>query len=157
MNDPRRVVVLKGGPSLERGVSLRSGAQAQEALERLGHEVVGIDVGPELVPRLRAERPDAAFIALHGRDGEDGTVQALLEALGIPYTGSRPAACALCTDKALAKYLMREAGIPTPAFHWLREDAIRQLGGAAVVEDIEARLGFPLVVKPARQGSALGV
>jgi D-alanine-D-alanine ligase len=152
-----RLAVLKGGPSLERQVSLRSGAHAQEALERLGHEVLGIDVGPDLVPVLRAERPDVAFIALHGRNGEDGTLQALLEAIGIPYTGSGPAACARCTDKALAKYLMREAGIPTPEFRFLREESIKQLGAAAAVEDIEGGLGLPLVVKPARQGSALGV
>ena len=157
MSAAGRVAVLKGGPSLERHVSLRSGAHAQEALERLGHEVLGLDLGPDLVPVLRAERPDVAFIALHGRDGEDGTVQALLEAIGIPYTGSGPAACARCTDKALAKHLMREAGIPTPDFHFLREDSIKQLGAAAAVEDIEDRLGLPLVVKPARQGSALGV
>ena len=131
MSAAGRVAVLKGGPSLERHVSLRSGAHAQEALEGLGHEVLGLDVGPDLVPVLRAERPDVAFIALHGRDGEEGTLQALLEAIGVPYTGSGPAACARCTDKALAKYLMRDAGIPTPAFHSLREDAIRLLGAGA--------------------------
>ena len=88
MSAAGRVAVLKGGPSLERQVSLRSGAHAQQALERLGHEVLGLDLGPDLVPVLRAERPDVAFIALHGRDGEDGTLQALLEAIGVPYTGS---------------------------------------------------------------------
>jgi D-alanine-D-alanine ligase len=157
MGGAQRVAVLKGGPSLERHVSLRSGAHAQEALERLGHEVIALDVGPELVARLREERPDAAFIAMHGSDGEDGTVQSLLEAIGLPYTGSGPAACARCTDKALAKYLMREAGVPTPAFHTLREESIKQLGAAGALADIEAGLGFPLVVKPASQGSALGV
>ncbi|HWX74947.1 MAG TPA: D-alanine--D-alanine ligase [Solirubrobacteraceae bacterium] len=157
MSDAKKVAVLKGGPSLERPVSLRSGAHAQEALTRLGHDVVGLDVGPELVAQLRTDPPDAAFIALHGRDGEDGTVQALLEALGIPYTGSGPAACVRCTDKVLAKHLMREAGIPTLEFHSLREGSIRQLGAADALAAIEARLGFPLVVKPASQGSALGV
>ena len=157
MSAGSRVAVLKGGPSLERQVSLRSGAHAQEALERLGHEVLALDVGSDLIPVLRAEQPDVAFIALHGPDGEDGTVQALLEAIGTPYTGSGPAACARCTDKALAKYLMREAEIPTPDFRFLREDSIKQLGAAAAVEDIEGGLGLPLVVKPARQGSALGV
>jgi D-alanine-D-alanine ligase len=157
MTASKKVAVLKGGPSLERQVSLRSGAHAQEALVRLGHEVVGLDVGPELVPQLQAQAPDAAFIALHGREGEDGTVQALLEAIGIPYTGSGPAACARCTDKVLAKYLMREAGVPTLDFHFLREESIKHLGAAAAVSDIQARLGFPLVVKPASQGSALGV
>ena len=149
--------MLKGGPSLERHVSLRSGAHAQEALERLGHEVLGLDVGPDLVPVLRAERPDVAFIALHGRDGEEGTLQALLEAIGVPYTGSGPAACARCTDKALAKHLMRDAGIPTPDFYSFNETAFKELGAAGALPEMEERLEFPIVVKPAGQGSALGV
>jgi D-alanine-D-alanine ligase len=153
----KKVAVLKGGGSLERTVSLRSGARAQSALGRLGHEVVAIDAGPELVAQLHDCRPDVAFIALHGRDGEDGTVQGLLEAIGIPYTGSGPSACMRCTDKALAKYLMREAGIPTPDFSAFKESAIKDLGVAAALADVESRLGFPLVVKPSSQGSALGV
>ncbi|HEY4427255.1 MAG TPA: D-alanine--D-alanine ligase [Solirubrobacteraceae bacterium] len=157
MSDTYKVAVLKGGRSLERSVSLRSGAHVQEALERLGHEVVPIDAGPELVPELLAARPDTAFIALHGRDGEDGTVQGLLEAIGIAYTGSGPAACVCSTDKALAKLLMRKAGVPTPDFHFLRETSIKELGAGAAMGDIERRLGFPLVVKPAVGGSALGV
>jgi D-alanine-D-alanine ligase len=152
-----RVAVLKGGRSLERAVSLRSGAQVQEALRRLGHEVLPIDVGPELVAELLEASPDVAFVALHGRSGEDGTVQELLEAIGVPYTGSGPAACACCTDKALAKHLMRAAGIPTPGFHVLGEHAIKELGANATLPAIEGGLGFPLVVKPARQGSALGI
>jgi D-alanine-D-alanine ligase len=155
--DVKRVAVLKGGSSLERNVSLRSGAQAQDALGRLGHDVVAIDAGPGLVEQLRAGKLDAAFIALHGRDGEDGTVQGLLEALGIPYTGSTPSACMRCTDKVLAKHLMREAGIPTPDFHFFRESSFKELGAAAALADVERGLGFPLVVKPASQGSALGV
>jgi D-alanine-D-alanine ligase len=153
----KRVAVLKGGSSLERKVSLRSGAQAQGALARRGYDVVAIDAGPELVEQLREAELDAAFIALHGSDGEDGTVQALLEAIGIPYTGSGPSACMRCTDKVLAKYLMREASIPTPDFHFFRESTFKELGAAAALADVELRLGFPLVVKPASQGSALGV
>src|SRR6185312_17003869 len=113
MSAAKRVAVLKGGGSLERAVSLRSGARAEEALRRLGHDVVAIDVGHDMLAQLLATAPDVAFVALHGRDGEDGTVQALLEAIDLPYTGSNPGACMRCTDKALAKYLMREAGIPT--------------------------------------------
>jgi D-alanine-D-alanine ligase len=157
MSAAQKVAVLKGGRSLERQVSLRSGAHAQEALARLGHDPVAIDVGPELVSQLHEAKPDAAFIALHGPDGEDGTVQALLEAIGIPYTGSGPSACMCCTDKVLAKHLMGKAGIPTPEFHSFREAAIKELGAAAAVADVEAKIGFPLVVKPASQGSALGV
>jgi D-alanine-D-alanine ligase len=152
----KKVAVLKGGGSLERTVSLRSGARAQSALGRLGHEVVAIDAGPEFVAQLHDCRPDVAFIALHGRDGEDGTVQGLLEAIGVPYTGSGPSACMRATDKALAKYLMREAGIPTPDFSAFKESAIKDLGVAAALGDVGRRLGFPLVVKPSSQGSALG-
>jgi D-alanine-D-alanine ligase len=157
MSEARKVAVLKGGRSLERSVSLRSGAQVQDGLARLGHGVVALDVGPELVPELLASGPDVAFVALHGRDGEDGTVQGLLEAIELPYTGSGPAACMRCTDKVLAKYLMRGAGIPTLEFHSFREASIKELGAAAAVSDVEGKLSFPLVVKPARQGSALGV
>jgi D-alanine-D-alanine ligase len=153
----RRIAVLEGGASLERSVSLRSGARVQSALRRLGHEVSAIDGGPDLVERLLAERPDAAFVALHGRDGEDGTIQELLEALEIPYTGSGPAACMRCTDKVLAKHLMLAAGIPTPRFRCLHEASVKDLGAGGTRPAIEAALGFPLVVKPAHGGSALGV
>jgi D-alanine-D-alanine ligase len=152
-----KVAVLKGGRSLERSVSLRSGARVEDALERLGHDVVGIDVGGDLVPRLRDVRPDAAFVALHGRDGEDGTVQELLEIAGIPYTGSGVSACIRCSDKVLAKHLMRDAGLPTPDFFAFNETAFRELGAAAALSAMEERLAFPIVVKPASQGSALGI
>ncbi|MHB8234361.1 MAG: D-alanine--D-alanine ligase family protein [Solirubrobacteraceae bacterium] len=157
MSVAKRVAVLKGGRSLERNVSLRSGAHAQEALARLGHEVVAIDVDSQLVSRLLESEAQAALIALHGPDGEDGTMQALLEAIGMPYTGSGPAACMCCTDKVLAKHLMRSAGIPTPPFHSLREASIKEFGAAEALGRVEAALGFPLVVKPASGGSALGV
>jgi D-alanine-D-alanine ligase len=154
---PRRVAVLKGGRSLERQVSLRSGARVEDALARLGHEVVAIDVGLDLIGQLREARPDVAFIAMHGRDGEDGTVQELLEILDIPYTGSGVLACARATDKVLAKHLMLEAGIPTPDFFAFNETAFRELGAAEALEAIEERLDFPIVVKPSSQGSALGI
>jgi D-alanine-D-alanine ligase len=152
-----RVAVLKGGRSLERQVSLRSGARVEDALERLGHEVVGIDVGADLVARLRELRPDVAFVALHGREGEDGTVQELLEILGVPYTGPGPSSCARCWDKVLAKHLMRDAGIPTPDFYAFSQAAFKELGAADALVEIEDRLAFPVVVKPARGGSALGI
>jgi D-alanine-D-alanine ligase len=152
-----RVAVLKGGRSLERQVSLRSGARVEDALARLGHEVVSIDVALDLIRRLRQTQPDVAFIAMHGRDGEDGTVQELLEILGIPYTGSGVLACARATDKVLAKHLMVEAGIPTPEFFAFNETAFRELGAAEALPAIEERLDFPIVVKPSSQGSALGI
>ena len=152
-----RVAVLRGGSSLEHGVSLRSAARVEDALRELGHEVIGIDVDRELVSRLRAERPDVVFIALHGPGGEDGTVQELLEILGLPYTGPGVAACALCMDKVAAKHEMRAAGLPTPDWAAFNATAFHQLGAADTLEEIEERLGFPLVVKPASQGSSLGV
>ena len=152
-----RVAVLKGGRSLERQVSLRSGARVADALERLGHEVVPIDVGPDLVAALGAEAPDVAFIALHGRDGEDGTIQELLEVMGIPYTGSGVSACIRAADKVLAKHAMRDQGIPTPDFYAFNETAFESLGAAQALPAIEERLAFPIVVKPARGGSALGI
>src|ERR671926_725300 len=152
-----RVAVLKGGTSLERQVSLRSGARVEDALERLGHDVVAIDAGPDLIDRLRDASPDAAFVAMHGRDGEDGTVQELLEILGIPYTGSGVLACVRSIDKVLAKHLLAEAKIPTPEFFAFSETAFRQLGAADTLPAIEERLDFPIVVKPASGGSALGI
>jgi D-alanine-D-alanine ligase len=151
------VAVLKGGRSLERNVSLTSGARVQDALERLGHDVVAIDVGHDLVTRLQGGAPDVAFVALHGRDGEDGTVQELLEVLGIPYTGSGVSSCIRCADKVLAKHAFRDAGLPTPDFFAWNEAAFKQLGAADALPAIEERLEFPIVVKPARQGSALGI
>ena len=124
-----RIAVLKGGDSLERQVSIRSGARVEDALERLGHDVVGIDVGTNLVDRLRAERPDVAFVALHGRGGEDGTVQELLELLGIPYTASGPSACIRCMDKVIAKHMLRDAGIPTPDFYAFSQAAFETMDG----------------------------
>ena len=152
-----RVAVLKGGRSLERQVSLKSGARVEDALRRLGHDVDEVDVGQDLVTRLTQNQPDIAFVALHGRDGEDGTVQELLEVLGIPYTGSRVAACVRASDKVLAKHAMRDAGVPTPDFFAFSEAAFKGLGAAKAMPAISSRLSFPLVVKPASQGSALGI
>jgi D-alanine-D-alanine ligase len=152
-----KIAVLKGGKSLERGVSLRSGARVEDALGSLGHEIVSLDVGADLVARLRDEKPDVAVIALHGPGGEDGTVQELLEILGIAYTGPGVAACGRCADKVVAKQLFRAAGMPTPDWFAFNSTAFGELGAADTLEEIEARLGFPLVVKPSGQGSALGV
>ena len=152
-----QIAVLKGGRSLERQVSLRSASRVQDALERLGHHVMPVDVGPDLVDRLIETQPELAFVALHGRDGEDGTVQELLEALGIPYTGSGVSACIRAADKVLAKHAMRDRDIPTPDFFAFSETAFNDLGAAQALPALEQRLGFPIVVKPASQGSALGI
>ena len=152
-----KVAVLKGGRSLERGVSLRSGARVEDALERLGHEVLPIDVGPDLVKRLVAEEPDVAFVAMHGVGGEDGTVQELLEILGVPFTGPGAAACARCMDKVQAKDAIEEAGLPTPDWFAFNQTAFREFGAADALGRLEETLGFPLVVKPSSGGSSLGV
>jgi D-alanine-D-alanine ligase len=152
-----RVAVLKGGSSLERQVSLRSGARVEEALERLGHEVDRVDVGSNLIARLRDFGPDVAFVVLHGRDGEDGTVQELLEILGIPYTGSGVLGCIRSMDKVLTKHLLRQERIPTPEFFAFNETAFKRLGAGETLAAIEDRLEFPIVVKPASGGSALGI
>jgi D-alanine-D-alanine ligase len=152
-----KVAVLKGGRSLERGISLRSGARVEDALERLGHEVLPLEADGDLVKRLAAERPDIAFVAMHGPGGEDGTAQELLEILGIPFTGPGVAACTRCIDKVLAKHELRSAGIPTPDWFAFNETAFRELGAADALAGLEERLGFPLVVKPSRGGSALGI
>ncbi len=152
-----KVAVLKGGRSLERGISLRSGARVEDALERLGHEVLPFDAGGDLVRGLTLTEPDVAFVAMHGLGGEDGTAQELLEILGIPFTGPGVAACIRCIDKVLAKNELRSAGIPTPDWFAFNETAFRELGAGDALGSLEERLGFPLVVKPSRGGSALGV
>lgn len=152
-----RVAVLRGGRSLERAVSMNSGAQVAQALEQLGHEVLPVDPGPGLIEALLAEQVACAFIALHGREGEDGTLQAALEAAGIPYTGSGPAACALCSDKDLAKRLLAGAGLPTLPARSLAERAVRELGAAATLQRVATDVGPELIVKPVHGGSAIGV
>jgi D-alanine-D-alanine ligase len=152
-----RVAVLKGGRSLERQVSLRSGARVEDALGSLGHEVLPVDVGADLVSGLKSDRPDVAFVALHGVDGEDGTVQELLEILDLPYTGPGVAACRRAIDKPAAKQELRESGVPTPDWVSFSATAFSELGAGDALEEIERGLGFPLVIKPARGGSALGV
>lgn len=152
-----KVAVLKGGASLERQVSLRSGARIAEALRGHGHDVVEIDVDQGLVLNLREAQPDAAFIALHGRGGEDGTIQELLEMVGIPYTGCGVLGSTLTMDKSLTKLLLQKQGLPTPQFVSFGESAFKSLGASDALDQVQSLLGFPVVVKPARQGSALGV
>ena len=153
-----KVAVLKGGRSLERQVSLRSGARVEDALERLGHDVVAIDVGPDLVDRLTAERPDVAFVALHGRGGEDGTVQELLELLGDPVHRLGPVGLhPLHGQGASPSTRCATPGMPTPDFYAFSQAAFEELGAAEALPAIEERLDFPIVVKPAGQGSALGI
>ena len=147
----KRVGVLFGGLSSEREVSLRTGAAVSKALRGLGYDVVDIDVGKDLPARLAAEKVEVAFIALHGRYGEDGCVQGLLECLFIPYTGSGVMASSLGMDKVFAKQVFIAHGIPTPPYRAFRTgDEARAAAGSLP-------FGFPVVVKPSREGSSVGV
>lgn len=153
-----KIAVLMGGQSLEREVSLISGQRVCDALAADGYKVLALDVTADLVPTLRAEKPDAVYIALHGKYGEDGTVQELLEFLGIPYTGPGVAASALAWDKALSKRRFVAEGIPTPAWVTFTADAFKLMGAATALDLVpDAVGGFPLAVKPSKQGSALGL
>jgi D-alanine-D-alanine ligase len=150
-------IVAMGGRSLEREISLRSGHRVERALRTLGYPVQALDVDGEFVDRVLAEHPRFVFVAMHGRGGEDGTLQDLLETLTIPYTGSDPLASALCMDKVLFKRMLRLHGIPTPAFHSFNETAFRELGGARTFPKLLEQLRLPAVVKPVAQGSAIGI
>jgi D-alanine-D-alanine ligase len=150
-------IIAMGGRSLEREISLRSGHRVERALRALGFTVHALDVDGDFIDRVIAEGPRFVFVAMHGRGGEDGTLQDLLETLGVPYTGSDPLASALCMDKMLFKRMLRLHGIPTPAFHSFNETAFRELGGARTFPRLLEELDLPAVVKPVAQGSAIGI
>ena len=152
-----RAIVAMGGRSLEREISLRSGHRVERALRTLGYAVQALDVDGDFIDRVLAERPHFVFVAMHGRGGEDGTLQDLLETLAVPYTGSDPLASALCMDKMLFKRMLRLHDIPTPAFHSFNETAFRELGGARTFPKLLEELSLPAVVKPVAQGSAIGI
>lgn len=144
-----RVAVLYGGKSAEREVSLKSGAAVLQALQAAGVDAFGIDVGDDFLQRLVSERIDRAFIVLHGRGGEDGSMQGLLECAGIPYTGSGILASALAMDKLRTKRVWLSLGLPTPNHTVLACEADCRAAAA--------ELGFPLIVKPAHEGSSIGM
>jgi len=148
-----RIAVLYGGKSAERDVSLRTGTAIYEALQSKGYNTVLIDVDDHIVEHLRAAQIDVAFIALHGRYGEDGTIQGLLELLGIPYTGSGVLASALAMDKAMTKKIFLQDGIPTPIYMLVeqKDDLDRKI--AAIL----AQMRLPLIVKPSMEGSSIGL
>ena len=152
-----RIGVLMGGRSLERDVSLRSGRRVSNALVELGHEVLDLDVDENLVTNLKEGGLDLVYIALHGKFGEDGTIQELLEILDIPYTGPGVFSSAIGFNKALSKEIFLREGIPTPPFFVLSMATFEEMGAFHSLDEVGEKLGFPLVVKPAAQGSALGV
>ncbi len=152
-----RIAVLMGGRSLERDVSLRSGRRIERALVERGYPVIALDVDETLVPNLLSEKPDLVYIALHGKDGEDGTIQELLEILGIPYTGPGPMASLIGFNKVLSKELFLTSGIPTPRYFTVSSSTLEEMGASKLLPLAWEKLGGPLVVKPCAQGSALGV
>jgi len=152
-----RVLVLAGGLSHERDVSLRSGRRVAEALRDAGCVVVERDVDATLLPFLAGAQVDVVWPLLHGATGEDGSVRDVLELLAMPYVGSMPAPCRTAWDKPVALAVARGAGLATAPSVALPHGTFRELGAQAVLAAVVDRLGLPLVVKPARGGSALGV
>jgi D-alanine-D-alanine ligase len=153
----RHVLVLAGGLSHERDVSLRSGRRVADALTGSGYEAHVRDLDPALLLAIKNSPPDVIWPLLHGASGEDGALRDVLEALNIAYVGSRPAACRLTWDKPVAKALVEAAGISTPAGMALSHATFRELGAPALLESVIDSLGLPLAVKPARGGSSLGL
>lgn len=151
-----RVLVLAGGLSYERDVSLKSGRRVLDALRAAGIDASQRDADVSLLPALRSDPPDAVVIALHGATGEDGSLRGVLDLCDVPYVGCDALASRLAWDKPSAKAVLREAGIPTPDWVALPHDRFSELGAVAVLERIADRLGLPLMVKPAQGGSGLG-
>jgi D-alanine-D-alanine ligase len=154
---PRSIVVLAGGISHERDVSLRSGRRVADGLLERGHTVILRDPDASLLSYLQSANPEIVWPVLHGASGEDGALLALLDALKIPYVGSDPGACRLAWDKPTAKVIVSRAGFATPESITLPRDTFRELGASQVLELVERRFGIDLVVKPAMGGSAQGV
>jgi D-alanine-D-alanine ligase len=153
-----RVAVLAGGRSPEREVSVRSGHRVMTALQSRGYQAFVLDPAEEaLVETLSAARVSACYVALHGKDGEDGTVQRLLELMRIPYTGTAPFACQVTFDKVLAKEALDAAAVSTPTWAAVQTAALRDLGAGPIMRYVLDRVGLPAVVKPSRAGSAMGL
>ncbi|CAM3508268.1 D-alanine--D-alanine ligase family protein [Stackebrandtia soli] len=152
-----RVVVLAGGLSYEREVSLRSGRRVADALTRVGVQAELRDVDTTLLAGLTVDPPDAVVFGLHGPVGEDGALRAVLDLIGVPYVGPTAAAASRAWDKPAAKALLRQEGVPTPDWIALPRSTFSDLGAGPLLERIADRLGMPLVVKPASGGSGLGV
>lgn len=150
------VVVLAGGLSAERDVSLRSGRRFAEALRGQGYEVRVLDLDAGLIPQLQQDPPKVVIPLVHGAAGEDGSLADVLEALGVAYVGSGPVACRQAFDKAIAKGIVAAHGLRVPRGYSLPHGIFRDLGAPAVMSAIRDRLGLPLMVKPTRGGSALG-
>ena len=144
-----RVAVVMGGTAAEREISLRSGAAVFQALKNQGVDAIAVDVQGSLIDALKDLQVDRVFNIIHGRGGEDGVLQAVLEVLGIPYTGSGVLASALAMDKHRTKLCWQGYGLVTPQWFILKNDSD--------IEPCIAKLGFPVIVKPAQEGSSIGM
>ncbi len=150
MPDKKRVALIQGGMGAERNVSLATGGAFEAALKELGHHYEVIDAQEDLPVRLANTKADVALIALHGKYAEDGIVQSICEYLKLPYSGSGVLSSALCMDKVLSKQMYVQCGIPTAPFEIVDLHVAKP-------QDVRSKLGFPLVVKPSREGSSVGI
>ncbi|MCX6844092.1 MAG: D-alanine--D-alanine ligase [candidate division WOR-3 bacterium] len=149
----RKIGVLMGGWSSEREISLLSGQRVLDSLKGQGFQAVGIDVNRNFTDQIKRAKIDLAFVILHGRPGEDGTIQGYLDLLGIPYTGSGVTASAICIDKVITKMLFERVDIPTPPYFVIGPGADVQ----AVVAEAEKQFGYPMIAKPRAEGSSVGI
>ena len=149
----RKIGVLMGGWSSEREISLLSGQRVLNSLKGQGFQAVGIDISRNFTDQIKHAKIDLAFVILHGRPGEDGTIQGYLDLLGVPYTGSGVTASAICIDKVITKMLFERVGIPTPPYFVVETGA--DVG--AVVAEAEKQFGYPMIAKPRAEGSSVGI
>jgi D-alanine-D-alanine ligase len=157
VSNSRCIAVVSGGLSFEREVSLKSGRRVADALRAEGYSVEQLEADETLIKELMADRFEAVFVALHGRSGEDGTVPALLDLLGLPFTGSTFEASRLAFDKLATKAILRKAGLAVPEAVPVSKNALQDMGAGVLLDRAVEQLGLPLVVKPNRGGSALGI
>ncbi len=149
----RKIGVLMGGWSSEREISLLSGQRVLNSLKGQGFQAVGIDISRNFTDQIKRAKIDLAFVILHGRPGEDGTIQGYLDLLGVPYTGSGVTASAICIDKVISKMLFERVGIPTPPYFVIESGA----DVAAIVAEAEKHFGYPMIAKPRGEGSSVGI
>ncbi len=149
----RKIGVLMGGWSSEREISLLSGQRVLNSLKGQGFQAVGIDISRNFTDQIKRAKIDLAFVILHGRPGEDGTIQGYLDLLGVPYTGSGVTASAICIDKVISKMLFERVGIPTPPYFLIESGA----DVAAIVAEAEKQFGYPMIAKPRSEGSSVGI
>ncbi|MGO1401563.1 MAG: D-alanine--D-alanine ligase family protein [Flaviflexus sp.] len=157
MTSPQTVAILAGGLNHERDVSIHSGRRVAGALQEAGYQVKVLDVDSNLLQRLSAIEPDVVWPLIHGSTGEDGSIQDLLELIGLPYVGSKAHGSRLAFNKPVANSILVNAGIAVPESTSLPQSLFREVGATAILDLVAAKYGFPVVIKPAAGGSALGV